>query len=171
MNPRQLSLIGIRLVSIYLIAQVFTNIPLVYLTLSTYASIQAEEPIVSVSFISTLGLPFVIGIMLWLAAPKLSKYLINLNTDESTSLNASNFQSPVLALIGVYLLVENIPSALTINYLLLQTEEEIIRFNQSIEVLSKSAIAVNLKLIFGLILLFGSKSVAKIIHKFRTIGT
>jgi len=171
MNPIQLSLIGIRLVSIFLIAQLLTNIPFIYLTLSTYASMQSEEPIVSISFIASLGVPFVFAIILWVLAPKFSVYLTNINIAEKASLNASNFQSPVLALIGVYLLVANIPQAITINYLLLQSKEEIAAFNQSLNVLYQNAFALNLKLLFGLILLLGSKSLVKLLHKLRTIGT
>ena len=170
MNPIQLSHIGLRLLAIYLVIQSIGNIPGAYATLSTISSMQEIDIFLSVSFISTLIVPLVFGVILWFITPRLSSFLISEKSDKE-AFSIHQLQSSALSIIGVYLLAVTIPPAISVNYLLLQGSEVINNYNKSLSDIVINAITIDLKIVFALILVIGSNSISKAISNLRTTGT
>ena len=170
MNPIQLSHIGLRLLTIYLVIQSIGNIPGAYATLSTISSMQEIDIFLSVSFISTLIVPLVFGVILWFITPRLSSFLISEKSDKE-AFSIHQLQSSALSIIGVYLLAVTIPPAISVNYLLLQGSEVINNYNKSLSDIVINAITIDLKIVFALILVIGSNSISKAISNLRTTGT
>ena len=150
MNPIQLSHIGLRLLAIYLVIQSIGNIPGAYATLSTISSMQEIDIFLSVSFISTLIVPLVFGVILWFITPRLSSFLISEKSDKE-AFSIHQLQSSALSIIGVYLLAVTIPPAISVNYLLLQGSEVINNYNKSLSDIVINAITIDLKIVFALI--------------------
>ena len=173
MNTDQLSLIALRVIAIYLIAQSISAIPSAYTTLTMMSSFGSGESAIGLALISTLVTPLTIGVILWIFAPRLSKHLAPSNeiSNEKNELTTKQFQTTAMLLIGVYLLAINIPQALSINYLLLQSDEFLSGFNKNKSEIILSAIVINLKIILALLLTFKTKSLVTSLNKIRTIGT
>jgi len=170
MNPIQLSHIGLRLLAVYLVVQSISNVPSAFAALSTIASMQDIDSFLSVSFIGALFVPLVFGVILWFIAPKLSSYLIS-NKDKKETISTHQLQTSALSIIGVYLLAVTIPPAISVNYLLLQGAEAINDYNKTLSDIVINAITIDLKIVFALILVFGSNSISRAISNLRTIGT
>ena len=173
MNPIHIALIGIRLVSIYLIAQGISSVPDIYLFVTTYDPESAYSAVIYGSVLSAIFTPLIIGVLLWFLAPKLTRYLISNNDTSNTNQtsNINQLQSSVIVLIGVFLLANNIPAAIAINYqLFAQTVEINDNDTLNLAILS-NAIAINLKLLLALFLVMGSNLILRLIEKIRTLGT
>ena len=173
MNPIHIAQIGIRIVSIYLIAQGISNIPDVYLFFTTYDPEGEYTAVIYGSVFTAIFSPAIIGCLLWFVAPKLSRHLISSQptSENNQALNINQFQSTVIVLIGVYIISISIPAALSINYHLYAGTIEVNGDNTLNSAILANAIAANLKLLFGVSLLFGSKLIVRGITKIRTIGT
>ena len=172
MNTIQMALIGIRIVAVYLIAQGISNTSEVLIFLSTYDPEGKVTAVVYTSVVAAIFSPLIIGVFLWFIAPKISKNIIreHSTTTPNETLNTNQFQSIALILIGVYLVAINLPHSISTIYQLFTLQVVIngeLTFNDSV---ISNAIASNLKVIFGVILMLGSEVILKVISNIRGYG-
>jgi len=172
MNAKQLSLLGIRIVSIYLIAQGISNIPNMHLIVSAYAPDDNYGIVVLGSILTAILSPLIIGMVLWFIAPKICKYIIDSNQTSETNipLNVNQFQSTVLILIGVYIIATKLPFSISLTYQLFTDTIEINGIQSFKDQLLYNTISINMQSALGLLLLFSSNNISILLSKIRTFG-
>jgi len=173
MDSKQISLIGIKLIAIYLIAQGITTLPNIYLLLTTFAPTNEFALLTYGSVILSIISPIIIGILVWYSASKLSGYISNNATEVkvTTSSDAHQYQVIAITLIGLYLFAYTLPYAISINYQLFFHQDTVNDqpvFNKTMLV---NAITINLKVLFGLVLIIGSHRLSAFVSWLRQAGT
>ena len=173
MDTKQISLIGIKLIAIYLIAQGITTIPNIYLFINTFAPTDEYNLYTYASVIVSITTPIIVGIFVWFSAPRLSGYISSSipTVEAATPPGAHQYQAIGIMLIGLYLFANTLPHAISIIYQLL--------FHQNIvndqPVIDKqmliNAITINLKVLIGLVLILGSRKLSALFTWLRHAGT
>lgn len=173
MEPIHLSTIGIRLIALYLVAQGISAIPDAHLFLTAYEPTGRFEIFSYGSVLTAIFSPAIVGILSWLSAPKLSKYIISTNppSGDNQELNIAQFQTIAVTLVGIYLLASSLPYVISIHYQLYHNTIEINGESTLNLSILASAIAADLKALFGIALLLGSNQISRLISKLRNIGT
>ena len=173
MNPIHMAQVGIRLVAIYLIAIGISRIPQLHQLVTTYDPIGDYTRVLIATLVSAILSPAIIGGVLWLVAPKLSTYVITSypTSSKNSMLNINQFQSSVVVLIGVYLLANYIPTAVSTSYQFFYSTIEVNGKETYQMIFLPRVMADNLKVVFGIILIIGSKLIVRGITKIRTMGS
>jgi len=173
MDSKQISLIGLKLIAIYLVAQGVSSLPNIYLFLSTYDASEGYTLLTYGSVIISIFSPIIVGILVWYSASKLSSYISKSTTGAIKPPSPDLYQYQVIAitLIGLYLFASALPYAISINYQLLiyqDTVNDQAVFNRS---LLANAISINLKALFGAVLIIGSRKLSALFSWLRQAGT
>lgn len=174
MNPMHFAQIGIRLVAIYLIAQGLSVISNAYMVVSSYNQFSDDSMFVLLAMILAVLSPVIIGFILWLLAPKLSRYFLSepsSTNEEKTVMDLSRIQSMVIALVGVYIVADNIPYSISTTYFLFTNTIEVNGEDTLNPTNLASALSVSLKLLLGVALIVGSKALSNTVDKLRSAGT
>ena len=174
MNPYHIAQIGIRLVAIYLIAQGISAIYSAYMVFSSFNPLSEEPTYMLSALLLAVISPGAIGIVLWYLAPRLSKYFISGSPTDSKSdiqFDFGQLQSIVIVLMGVYILANNIPNAISVTYYLFTNKIEVNGVETFDTKTLISVFTVNLKLFLGIALIIGSNAITRFTTKLRTIGT
>jgi len=113
-----------------------------------------------------------VGIILWARADRIAGFMINEEKQEGTESRLSGRELEVIgfSLIGLFVIVEGIPNLamVILNYLLVGKVQFM---NQGMTVHTKVALGVAiLKIIIGVVLLFGSRGLVGIIRTARQAG-
>ncbi|MBL3601795.1 MAG: hypothetical protein JMN25_18350 [gamma proteobacterium endosymbiont of Lamellibrachia anaximandri] len=171
MEPRDLSQILIRVLSIYVLVKALMLLPELF-TASHLAGWPEIERHLYLIYAMTTVFPFVFAIALWFLAPTLSKWLVvGINrTQESTSFNIDALQAAIIATAGLLVIFLAIPSTLSLGIQLFEssilTESERV-YNSNTLAYFMGQIA---KLVLGFVLLVGVRSWVRLINRFREFG-
>jgi len=151
---KHLSILTIRVLSIYLIASALSLALPLLLSPDTWGD-PKDIPIVILA--GYIGIPIVAGVFLWLLAPKLSSKVPSENHDPITEnglVSAGSF------LIGVYLFVKHLGITIGQVYIVSNQAIQLDHFNWSSPVI----------LGLSLFLILGSKYIVLLFRKFRCFG-
>jgi len=169
-----MALIGLRLIAIYLIAQGISNIPSVYMLLSSYNQQMDNATTLYGSVTVAIFSPMLVGVLLWFISPKISNHLtpsINDELNNNKIIDIQELQTTAIILIGVYLLASTLPYVISINYQLFTNMDKVDSANTFNLSILFNALSVNIKLLLAILLIIGSNSINSFIMKIRTSGT
>jgi len=151
---KHLSIIAIRVLSVYLVASALNaGLPL-FLMPESWGLTEGIPTFVLVGYI---GLPIIIGFLLWFLAPRLSSKVPSENKEPLTEnglVSAGSF------LIGVYLFVKHLGITIGQLHVISNREFQLDHFNWTSPVI----------LGFSLFLIVGSKYIVLLFRKFRYFG-
>lgn len=161
MNPRDLALVGIRIVAVLVATQLAGSLPLFGQTLLSAASFDFADLVVVLSF---FVFPVVAAWVLWIFAPDIAKLAtaecVETDTDRS-SLGQDEVVASGLVIIGVYLFVTTVPRMLR--------RVSVFLDHETTDPWSYFA-ADALICLFAVALIFGAKAITNSIIKLRHAG-
>ena len=171
MEPRSLSQILIRVLSIYLLVKALMLLPELF-TVSHLVGYEEIEKHLYLIYAMTIVLPFVFGIALWFLAPSLSKRMVRglINTQESASFNSEAIQVAIIATVGFLVIVIAIPSMLSLGIQLYESSslidgKRVFNTNSLAYFIGQTA-----KLLLGIALVVGVRTWVRLINLFREFG-
>ena len=165
MEPVTLSLILLRVLSVYLVAKGILFIPeiaTVWSRISTYGSESPGLGLMSLLIVA----PLLLGVFLWAMSPRLAKIIVqNEGPREKTgAVSISHIQSAILATVGMILVLVTIPGLVS-NAVLFFGEEG--HFSTAASAHFWAQVA---KLALGAALVVGSNFFVRLMRRFREFG-
>ncbi|MBT3012976.1 MAG: hypothetical protein KUF77_15430 [Candidatus Thiodiazotropha sp. (ex Lucina aurantia)] len=171
MEPKALSQILIRVLSVYVLVKALMLLPELF-TVSHLLGNDKDEKHLYLIYAITIVFPFVFGIVLWHFAPALSERITSglVKTKESTSLQTEALQVAIIATVGFLVIFLSIPSTLSLGMQLFETStliegERVFNANSLAYFIGQVA-----KLLLGVVMVVGVKTWVRLINRFREFG-
>jgi hypothetical protein len=169
----EFAIIGLRVLAVFLGIEVITQIPS---WVSLWILFETSKSDFSVLWMFGFGvlLPlsnFLLPILLWILAPKISKKIVNYNIVMDNQKSGSpNYQAIIFAGIGVFIFIQIFPEIFIFFY---QTLKAILR-SQPGYIMPRPdpvyLIAYFIKMVLSLVLIFKAQSLSHLLNKFRDMG-
>lgn len=168
MNPQELSIIGIRIVAIYLIAQGFIQFSGF---MASYISLSLKEELFISGACFALA-PLLFGILLWLCSTALSRLVVDksYHVEESKPINSLSLQAIALSTVGLVLVFTALP-ALIGQLIRIFSEAPVFEGKRTYDLALLSLfIGQLLKVILGVTLVLGANFWARFLSWFQKFG-
>lgn len=169
-----LALIGIRLLTIYLVLRLISLLPSWLMTSSMIVNQSHFSYPFTFKFLAFF-LPLfslLIPILLWVLSAKCALFLIREQTptnDTSTKENRDDLQAILFRVIGIFVLIITIPELITWIYIYYSIYLKSMNFFGSSPAAS-NLIQILLKILLSIILLFTAKGLSEFFYKLRYMG-
>ncbi len=112
MNPRSLSLVGLRVLAVYLITKSFIDIADVAVNVLRESVGMRHSPYLVLAY-AWIFAPLVIGLALWLAAPQVSRWITrDTRAVQAGDIDHAGLMTTAFVITGVVLVSEALPSIL-----------------------------------------------------------
>ncbi len=158
-----IAVIGLRLISIYLIVTGINAI----VGLSAALTVMEQELNNSIPYLQLLSvvIPFISGVIIWLISVPISKHIVNIPKPDTIAINDTNLVSAGTFLIGLYLVFSTIPTL----YVVLIAYKELEYGMESSSVIR--AIRLNsIVLVLGIFLMVGHRFFVRAYTWLRSTG-
>jgi hypothetical protein len=171
MEPKGLSQILIRVLSIYVLVKALMLLPELF-TASHMARNLEIEKYLYFTYAITIVFPFVFGVVLWFLAPTLSKWVTSgiEQTTETSSFNTEALQVAIISTVGLLIIFLAIPSILSLGIQLYESSTVI----EGKRLFNNNSLAYFIgqvaKLVLGIALVSGVKVWVRFINRFREFG-
>jgi len=172
MEPYLLARIAVRIVAIYVIAQGIMYLPSMYTALSySGASYEFDVSAVAVIIAAIFG-PLIVGIILWVVAPAVSKSIIGDVNNRKVEAGATidQYQAVAISTAGLVIVFISLPGFIS---LLVQAFGGSYEFEGQktfdINVVAR-LLASGLKVLFGVLLVLGVRFWVQLLHRFKEFG-
>jgi hypothetical protein len=171
MEPNILARIAVRIVAIYIIAQGMMYLPSIY-TVMLYNDGRSGIDVAGiVAVIAAIFGPLVVGVVLWLVAPALSRWIVGaIESGEGSSATSGQIQAVAISTAGLIIVFISLPGFIS---LLVQTFGGAYEFEgQRIFSINTVAnlLASGLKVLFGVLLILGVRFWIRLLHRFKEFG-
>jgi len=172
MEPTTLAKIAVRVVAIYLVVQGIAQTPGI-IPLFTYSSFEGSESVqIMTVLVLVILFPLIVGTFLWLASEKLSRAIVGggVESDSSSSIDASHIQAVAISTIGLIVLFLALPQ-LAGSVIQLFGSSNIIDGERVFNATAISYLVINsMELLLGLCLVVGANFWVKVLNNFREAG-
>lgn len=173
MTAKELAVIGIRLLAIFLAIQGVVVLPQIFLPGVNWEGFLEEFPLY---FIGGVGAPFLLGLILWVVAYPVARKMIGIpnQTDRDSCVTGFEIQAMVISTAGFLLVMTTFPSFVS---------QLVYCYNSSVVVsdlagqqrvfvdgMTSALLASSLQLVLGLFLVTHSKLWARLLHWIRNVG-
>lgn len=169
MAPTTLAKIAIRLVSIYLISQCVVFLPNVLPLLGMGESAGSAQALVF-WVILVPALPFLMGIVLWIGAPRLSKLVVGPSRDQDSAASPTELQAIAIATAGLILLFAAIPRLASSFYVAVIAAPQLDGVRYYGDGPMGVLIGAVLQVLFAVALILGAKFWARALWRVRSLG-
>ncbi len=171
MEPNILARIAVRVVAIYVIARGIMYLPSIYTVLLYNDGRSGIDTAGIVAIIAAVFGPLVVGIVLWMVTPALSKWIVGeKNGGEESGTSIGQLQAVAISTAGLVIVFVSLPGFIS---LLIQTFGGAYEFEgqRTFNVNSvANFLASGLKVLFGILLVLGVRFWVRLLHRFKEFG-
>lgn len=167
MNAKSLAVGALRVLSVYILVEGISAIP--FLLSSGSSATDHASALISSFGISTVLLPFALGIILWFISPLLARKISDdRNTgSEAGPLSEQAVQRIIFVSLGSYLVVVTVPG------LFVRLGDWVLNLNKAAGLMPRGVefvISDSLRLLLGLALIMGAPFFARVLQRMREFG-
>ncbi|ATW28244.1 hypothetical protein [Candidatus Formimonas warabiya] len=167
MNVKAAATIAVKVLAIFTLIKFITYLPSAYniFDIVSTASSQTSASLQIITFMAPICLLLIVSMCLWLYADEISDRMVkNPGINEKVNINYEGLQSIAFSVVGIIIVADALP-ALISAFIHLKIDDSFRPLNQYINLGT-----TGLKLVIGLLLLFGSKGLVGLIKYLRTAG-